>query len=377
MVRMEIHQKAKIAVWSVALLVAVPLAAGEKVQITGSTSIELPKPTHILEDAKRVRAHDGPSGRSEIDGGVPTTGPLINSSPQIDKKILDAIDKKKNWIFVNPYESQFDSRTEEFLKGERGTGLYNHRLMKEEDKGVVERFVQERNTDRETESNRTESSNNRNDRDSDKKHETLRGLKEEVLPGDKSPGDKSPGSSDAGFSLAGTLEPKSELYNKRTDFQKRLERSPFSESLLGARPTERSGMTIEEREARDAELGKIYQPRVTAAPAVGGTDPVNRSFDATRQEATPFSARRSEQIFNVGRGEGNPGAGRNSPVFAGSGIGSPGGLDPRASSRSDVSDFGSRAPSSFAPSAAVAPAPSSSAAFNPAPFVLPRPNRKF
>lgn len=371
MVRMEIRQKAKIAVWSVALLVAAPVAAGEKVQITGSTSIQLPKPTHILEDAKRVRAHDGPSGRSEIEGGVSATGPLINNSPQVDKKLLDAIDKKKNWIFVNPYESQFDSKTEEFLKGERGTGLYNHRLMKEEDKGVVERFVQERSAERDAEMNRSEPTS-RNDRESDKKQETLRGLREEVLPGDRSPG-----GSDAGFTLAGTLEPKSELYNERTDYQKRLERSPFSESFLGARPTEHGGLTKEEREARDAELGKIYQPRVTAAPAAAGGDPVNRSIDATRQEATPFTARRPDQLFNLGRGEANAGTGRNSPVFAGSGVSSPGGLDPRASSRSDFSDFGSRAPSSFAPTAAATPAPSSSASFNPAPFVLPRPTRKF
>ena len=370
--RMEIRQKANIAAWSLALLVAAPAAAGEKVQITGSTSIQLPKPTHILEDAKRVRAHDGPSGRSEIEGSVPATGPMINTSPQVDKKILEAIDKKKNWIFVNPYESQFDSKTEQFLKGERGTGLYNHRLMKEEDKGVVERFVEERNSDRETELNRNESSNNRHERDSDRKQETLLGLREEVLPGEGKPGTR-----EAGFSLAGTLEPKSGLYDEPSDFQKRLERSPFTESVLGTRPPERGGLTIEEREARDAELSKIYQPRVTAAPGVAKVDPVNGSFDATRQEATPFSARRTEQIFNVGRGEGNVSAGRNSPIFAGSGIGSAGGLDPRAPSRSDFADFGSRAPSSFAPNAAVAPAPAASATFSPAPFVLPRPNRKF
>jgi hypothetical protein len=368
---MEIHQKAKIAVWSMVLLVAAPVAAGEKVQITGSTSIQLPKPTHILEEARRVRVHDGPSGRSEYEGGVPQMGPLINSSPQADKKFREAIDKKKNWIFVNPYEMQFDNKTEEFFKAERGTGLYNHRLMKEEEKGLVERFVQEKSGERESELNRTEP--NRSDREADHKQETLRGLREEVLPGERG----ASGTSGAGFSLSGAMDSRSDLYSERTDFQERLERSPLSENIFGSRPTERGGMTIKEREARDEELSKIYQPRVTGAPLVGGVDPVNRSFDATRQEATPFSARRSEQIFSVGRAEPGNGSGRNSPLFTGSGIGAPGGLDPRDSSRSDFSDFGSRAPSSFAPDAALAPAPSASAAFSPAPFILPRPNRKF
>ncbi|MGZ8901635.1 MAG: hypothetical protein ACXW3Z_16205 [Limisphaerales bacterium] len=366
---MEIHQKAKIAVWSVALLVAAPVAGGEKVQITGSTSIELPKPTHILEDAKRIRAHDGPSGRSEYEGGVPQTGPLMNTSPQMDRKLKDAIDKKKNWIFVNPYEMQFDNKTEEFLKAERGTGLYNHRLLKEEEKGVVERFVQENANEREADSNFNEP-NSRNERGGDQQ-ETLRGLRDEVLPGEKGAN----GRMETGFSLSGTLEPKSELYTERTDFQKRLERSPFSESIFGSRTT--PGMSVEDREARDAELSKIYQPRVTAAPQAGGGDPVNRSFDATRQEATPFSARRSEQIFNVGRADATAAAGRTSPTFAGPGFAAPSGLDLRSSSRTDFSDFGSRAPSSLAPNAAVAPAPAASASFSPAPFVLPRPTRKF
>lgn len=370
MVRMEIGQKAKIAVWSVALLVAAPVAAGEKVQITGSTSIQLPKPTHILEDAMRARVHEGPSGRSEYEGGVPQMAPLINSSPQADKKIKDAIDKKKNWIFVNPYEMQFDNKTEEFFKAERGTGLYNHRLMKQEEKSIVERFVQEKSGERESELNRTEP--NGSDRGVEQNQQTLRGLREEVLPGERGPRE----TSETGFSLSGTLEPRSELYSERTDYQERLERSPFTESILGSRP-ENSGMTIKEREERDAELSKIYQPRVTGAPLVGGIDPVNRSFDATRQEATPFSARRSEQMFNVGRAEPGSSSGRNSALFTGSGFAAPGGLDPRDSSRSDFSDFGSRAPSSFAPSAAVAPAPAASASFNPAPFILPRPNRKF
>ena len=155
---MEIHRKAQLVLAGVALLVAIPAGAGEKVQIKGSTSIELPKPKHILEDGKTVRRYDGPSGRSEYEGGSMPGGVMLNNSPQSDKKLKEAIDKKKNWIFINPYEMQFDSKTEEFLQGEKGTGLYNHRLMKDDEKGVVERFIKEKNPERENETSGTEGS---------------------------------------------------------------------------------------------------------------------------------------------------------------------------------------------------------------------------
>src|SRR5688500_18057700 len=112
-VRMEIHRKVKVRALSVALLVAVPAFGAEKIQITGSTTIELPKPSHILEESKRNRGHDGPSGRSTFEGGMVPMMPA-NNNPQSDKKLKEAIDKKKNWIFVNPYEMQFDNKTEEF-----------------------------------------------------------------------------------------------------------------------------------------------------------------------------------------------------------------------------------------------------------------------
>ena len=354
---------------SVALLVTVPALGtlgAEKVQITGSATIELPKPSHILEGSKYNRNYDGPSGRSTLEGG---TGPMMpaNNNPQSDKKLKEAMDKKKNWIFVNPYEMQFDSKTEEFLKGEKGTGLYNHRLMSSEEKTVLDRFISERKPEREAEAEQPEHGQ-RNER-GDQKPDFLSTAKLEEASGEK----EKP-KLERGLSLPPTLAEKTDVFTERSAFQRKLERNPFSETAGGSRTLERSGgMSREDREARDAEMSKIYQPRVMGAPVTAQTDPVNGAFDATRQEATPFSARRADPLLNMGRAE--PGtSGRNGPIFTGptsSGIG--GGLPARSSGFADPSP---RAPVA-APNASLAPAAASTPTFRAAPFVLPKPQRKF
>jgi hypothetical protein len=377
---MDIHLKAKRIAAGLAFLFAVPIFAGEKVQITGSTSIELPKPNQILEDAKRSRIREGPSGRSEYEGGAIQASPLINSgtNPGSQRKLKDALDRQKNWIFANPYEMQFDNKTEEFLKGEKGTGLYNHRLMKTEEKGMVDRFLHEKQRDNEPPTGEHDS-NDRTDSRTDHGPNQRPDFMAASLK-DESGDNKSKPKLERGLSLPPALEEKtSELFADRNAFQKRMDSSPFSDTGLGSREKQRFGMTTEEREARDAELGKIYQPRVngSTAPTVGGIDPVNRAFDSSQQEATPFSVRRSDQL-NFGRADASNPSGRNSPIF------SPGLVAPGSRANSDLSsrrsdfDFGSKAPSAAVAPSPVVTAPSSSApAFAPAPFILPRPQRKF
>jgi hypothetical protein len=367
---MELHRKARIGALSAALLVAMPCFGAEKVQITGSTAIELPKPTHILEESKRNRVFDGPSGRSTLEGGTLPMSPVMNNNPGADKKLKEAIDRKRNWIFVNPYEMQFDNKTEEFLKGEKGTGLYNHRLMSPEEKTVVDRFIEEGKPDRESrevDADQREHGS-RNER-VDQKPEFLSTAK---LEGD---GEKEKPKLERGFSLPPALEEKTDIFTERSAFQRKLERNPFSETAGGSRSLERSGgMTPEEREARDAELSKIYQPRVTGAPVDPGIDPVNRAFDATRQEATPFSARRADPLLNIGRAEPAVG-GRNSPIFTGpanSGIGAA--LPSRSAGFADLAP---RAPVAAPPNTSLTPPSASAPSFRAAPFVLPKPQRKF
>ena len=370
---MEIHRRAKVGTLSVALLVAVPSFGAEKIQIRGSTTIELPKPSHILEEARRNRSHEGPSGRSTFEGGVSPMTPMPNSNPGADKKLKESIDRKRNWIFVNPYEMQFDNKTEEFLKGEKGTALYNHRLMTPEEKTVLDRFLEEKKPNRESPESDGEQREpgNRAERMErmDQQPDFLNSAKLEA-----SVDENGKPKLERGFSLPPTLAEKTEVFSDRSSFQRKLERSPFSETAGGSRSLERSGgMSREDREARDAELSKIYQPRVTGAPVTAGIDPVNRAFDATRQEATPFSARRADPLMNIGRAD--PGAGRNSPIFTGpanSGIGA--GLPSRSS---DFGDFNARTPVAALPNPSVAPAPANASSFRAAPFVLPKPQRKF
>lgn len=380
---MEIHRiPGLVCAMTTLLLAATHVFSAEKIQITGSTSVQLPKPNEVLENSRKGRNFDGPSVRSTYEGSLLPGGPVMPSNPQADKKFKEAIDKKKNWIFVNPYETQYDSKTQEFLKGEKATALYNHPLMKDDEKGVVQRFIEEKKQDREFDQNRGDNDRSERAGNSETEPRDLRGnASGELVPGGKQSNDVL----NRGLVLTSPLEQKSLLAQERDPFQERLERNPLSDNLLGgnSRAEDRTTFTKEERAARDAELSKIYQPRIgpteggiSAVP--GASDPLN-TFDVTRQEATPFSGRRTDQLFNVGRAESSSfGAGRNSPVFTGPPISAPGsGLNSRLGERAGF-DFNVKAPqaSAFAPSVS-APRPSDGWSAKPAPFVLPLPQRKF
>ena len=377
---MEIHQKAHAFAAGLALLVAAPLLAGEKVQITGSTSITVPKANQILEDAKRSRIHDGPSGRSEYEGASAPFSPILNNgaSPESQRKLREALDRQKNWIFADPYEMQFDNKTEEFLKGEKGTGLYNHRFMKTEDSGMVERFLKQKNADRDREAEsagpaKSDRDESRVDTGLDRKADFLT-----ATGPDKSEEDPAKPKLERGFSLPPALEERaSDLFSERSSFQKRLDSSPFHDSTDNSRDKERFGMTREEREARDSELNKIYQPRLNGSTAATvGLDPVNRAFDAAQQEATPFSVRRADQL-NLGRADGSSSSSRNTAIFApGAGAANSGLNADLSARRSSFGDFGSRTPAAATPNPAPS-AQSSRPSFAPAPFILSRPQRKF
>src|SRR5437660_576655 len=109
------NERAKTFLLASGLLLACgTLRAGEQAEFKGSTSVELPKPKRTLDDA-RLRKSSGPE-RPDMEGGF-VSAPPIDSSPFANKKLREEMDKKKNWIFMNPYEQHFDSKTEEFMKG--------------------------------------------------------------------------------------------------------------------------------------------------------------------------------------------------------------------------------------------------------------------
>src|ERR1051325_5913316 len=132
-------QAKQMLIWTGAtMLCCLPLRAGEQVQIRGSTSIELPKPKRDLSDKNKVKSGDD---KPAVDGGF--AAPPIDGAAMSDKPLKDALDKKRNWIFMDPYENHYDSKTEKFLEGEKGTGLYENRWMKsKEDKSLVQKFIE-------------------------------------------------------------------------------------------------------------------------------------------------------------------------------------------------------------------------------------------
>lgn len=362
-----------------------PTWGAEKVQIRGSTTIELPKPKNSLEEIRTFRLDNGPTGQSEYEGGVSAAAPVNNNAPQLDKKLQEMIDKKKNWIFINPYEMQFDSKTEEFMKGEKGTGLYDHRLMQDEEKTVLEKFMDEKKHDRETDPNAQDAADP--DRAAGANGEmlgTMRGA--EVKPEQNT----SSLTVEKAQSLQFKLEQKASFSSERSLFQQKLERTPFGDNAMSDKFSEtRSSVPKEDfrkeretREVRDTEMNKLFQSRSFAPPVATGFDPLNSAPDATRLEVNPIGPRRSEQFLNLGRSEsagGGIAATRNSPVFSGnspvfSGASSGGNLPGRSVSEGFGATIGR--PAAVAPSSSFAP-PVAARPANQAPFSVPIPQRKF
>ncbi len=366
---------------AMAMVLAASIEAGERVQFRTSTSVELPTPKRDFEESRTLRTPEGPNGRSEYDSGAAAAGMNVHRNPQADKKLKEYLDKKKNWIFVNPYKTQYDSKTEEFMKGEKGTGLYEHRMMEEEKKSVMEEYLDEKNPKRDRESDPSvrdgppEPGERRPDVEAAKVREEER--REVVINNSLS---KQP--EDRTFTFS-TDQKNPVAFGQSSLFEQKPERTAlFNNKPLGSGTgLERSVSRDElrkERDARDAEITRMLQPRT--APNGARLDPLNTAVDATRQEASPVGARRTDSFLSPGPTRTQPSfsgisgaGGANAPLFSGGSA--PSGIQSRPSF-----DFGSRANagggSSFSPAAATAPtAPRPSV--NTRPFAMPLPQRKF
>ena len=377
---MRVRRKATV-IWVIcALIWGASVSAGERVQFKGSTSISLPKPTRSLEGARTLQLPDSPSGQGEYDAGM-AAGTATTTTPQMDKKMKEFLDKKKNWIFVNPYENNYDAKTEEFMEGEKGTGLYEHRLMKEEEKGVMEKYLEERSPYREDEGGpesrgrETERGHNGEpQRPNDRANERASERPEPVANslGVQKPVEK-------GFTFSIDQKAPS-LFGNTSVFDQKPERGGFNDRAptFTERPDTMSKEEMrKERDTRDAEITRMIKPRGPSAGVASRLQPVNSSADSSRQEANPVGGRRTESFLNPNRPSaavgGISGSG-NSPIFS-----SP----TRSSSltpRSGV-DFGPKASSSpgnsFGGSSISSPITAPRPTVNQQPFVLPRQQRKF
>ena len=378
---MEVGRKIAVVSAGFALLWAASLSAGEKVQFRGSTSIALPKPTRSLEDARSVHMSEGPSGQGEYESNMPAGGtPATN--PQVDKKLKEFLDKKKNWIFVNPYEDNYDAKTEEFMKGEKDTGLYEHRLLKEEDKGVMEKYLEERSPYREEEADPESRGRDAergpngevqraNERASERANE------ERPEPVANSLNLQQP--VDRGLTFS-TDQKTPALFGNGNAYEQKPERGGLSDRPLTFSERTDRGLSKDEmrkeRDTRDAEITRMIQPRDTSAGVASRLAPV-KSGDTSRPQGSPGGSQRTDSFLNANRpptaAGGISGVG-NSPIFSGGAR--PGGLSARPGF-----DFGPRASSSagnsFGGGSISAPIAGPKPVVNNQPFVLPRPQRKF
>lgn len=343
--------------------------AGEKVELRGSTSIELPKPDRTLEENRRFKFD---TGAGELEGGyVPPQN--VGGNHPLDRKLKEMLDRKKNWIFVNPYDRKLDGRSAEILgKSDSSTGpLGEHHLLQEGEKGAMQKFLEEKNTRRASESKTGEAREGRESRDSrdEVESQSNRGEspEEEIGPGR----DRKEKTSVLFTSDRGSLDFKSPGFDA-SEFDKRMERTPLDGSMFGPNRMQRPVVDKDEikkqQETRDAEFDRFIQPRGLAggAPGLAGRlDPLNTAADSTRQEANPAAARRTDQFLSP----------NNRVDF---GASRSGGLS--SSLPGSSVDFGDNSrvstPTTFLPTTTPAPA-AQTPGFGPSPFVLEFPRRKF
>jgi hypothetical protein len=345
--------------------------AADKAQFEGSTTVELPKPKRTFEESRGI---DLKSDQRGPEGGFATPPPAENS-PLTNKRLREAIDKQKNWIFLNPYENHYDSKTEQFLKGEKGTGLYDNALMEDDkEKGAVEKFMHERDKrnpddtrreDRQSGSDRQSMSDRPGDRDSIfKSRDDVDAKNDDGTPlsASRTPFEK------AVFSTGAAADPFS-----KSPLEKNLTRDPFPDDPFGGQKSTLSDFEkdalLEKQSAHEREFSQILQPRPGANFAPAGA--MNPAADVGRLDLGG-AVQRPDAYSNAGRG------GPNLATFSDGGnsaFGSKSEYGSRPGGESFLSEPTRPAPS-IAPSLP-APSASPSSVMAPVPFVLPFPQRKF
>jgi hypothetical protein len=353
------------AAWAVALGCGLLAQAGEKVELRGSTTIELPKPERKIDEERRFKFDNG---ASELSGGFAAPVGVGNSNAALDQKMRQMLDRKKNWIFVNPYEMNLDERTTEILGKDQATGsLMDHHLLKEGEKSTMQKFFEERDTRRSND----EATEDRGRKESDFSPASIASDDPEEMRDGRAPKTErnavlflSP-RDNSGFREPGF---------DTDSFEKRMERTPLDGSVFARSGAQRPELDREEfkkqQETREAEFEKFLQPRTTpGGSAIGGLsgrlDPLNTASDSTRQEANPAAARRTDSFLSSSPNRIDFSGG--SGALAGGAPGAGFDFDPGTRAAPSGGFLQSTAPSA-------APAAQTRA---PAPFVFEFPRRKF
>jgi hypothetical protein len=345
--------------------------AQDRAEFKGSTSVELPKPKRTVDDMRKMNSS---AGRPELDGsGI--SAPPVENSPLANRKIREELDKKKNWIFMNPYEDHFDSKTAEFMKGEKGTGLYDSPLMQEGEKTAVQKFLEEKDKNRdgtrddsrkERESNSSEgladrarSLNNREDEEADKEKTSAFGPAKTKF--------------DTTAFRTGSSDPFA------LGSESKVGKNPLAENPFGPQKSTLSAFDRDELKQRqinhEREFDQMLQTRPGSGAALGRVDVLNPAADIGRLDFNSGSS--SHRMDSLLPGSRGGGASPNTAIFT-DGAGVPGGKTDfgRSFGADTLTALPARPASPFSPAPAqLGPAPNAGA--GPAPFILQFPKRQF
>lgn len=290
----------------IALFAALALSSGvlgaeqEKVQITGPKTIELPKGRELdLPSRNKVDLE-----RPSLEGGF-AAPPPVQSNSALEKKFKDLIDKKKNWIYANPYEDPIDNK--EFLKSDK-----DNKVMifdpkgREKDRSMVEKYISEKGSEKRFERGEKSGGDSQSDR----------GIK---IPGSDETQDKTNGNDR--LPRNNREEPFISRETQREGGFRRMEGSPFdrprelvdlgggrSDILGNTRTASLSPTELKkQQELHETEFLKMIQPR--SGPAVdfnvGGPQLGAKldGFTAPTDSLKPdFGPRKYDSGLNLGGG---------------------------------------------------------------------------
>jgi hypothetical protein len=349
----------------VALSAIASLSAAEKVQLRGSTAVELPKPNRAIDESSRFK-FDNSSTMDAATGFLPP--PSSGSNGALDRKLKEMMDRKKNWIFENPYDRKMDGRSAEILDNEGNSSpLLEHRLLKDESKTAMQRFLEEKESQRTRGENPNANNNGPAGAPENRPEKTDLASQNGPNSGDGKPEDKPAalffGSENSFF------KERESSFDSGT-FQKKMERSPLDGGVFGqnrfAETPKPERDTFQREDARQTEFNSMIQSRGAVSVA------------------SPTADTRLEAAFNPAIGPARPEIGARPTDFSGGGtrvdfgggrIGSLSSTLPSSSEIGGLDNSFTKSPT-YSPSSAptsFAPPPQQ----QPRPFVFELPRRKF
>jgi hypothetical protein len=271
----------------------------ERLELKGSTEVDLPKPKRTINTDRRLNDQaDRPTVES-----APSAPARNDNSPLVTKKLLHEIDRQKNWIYMDPREAHFDRKTEEFMKGEKGTGLYDNRFMQsDDDRTMVQKFM-------ERDRNRDDKDKEDNDKDSERSDRARE--KDGFLPKRDEDELKENNAAVSGvpkaqFDTAIFRAGSSSDPFGGNPLDNKLQRNPFSDSPFTAQKAR--GMDQDDlrqkQVAHEKEFSDILQSRPGSTASFGKIDMLNPAADVGRLDlgGSAGGGRRADPYSIGGRG---------------------------------------------------------------------------